>query len=75
MQTTLARTADNARTTADVAVGPDAQLEFVNYRSKKSCISVVSDGGMLRVVLMEFSISGYLIPTVNMDILRTALCR
>lgn len=34
-QTTLARTADNARATADVAVGPDAQLEFVNYRSRE----------------------------------------
>ena len=36
-QTTLGRMADNARATADVVVGLDAQLEFVNnyYRSRE----------------------------------------
>ena len=42
---------------------------------ENSCISVVSDGSLLRRVLMEFPISGSLIPTVTMNILRTALCR
>ena len=38
-------------------------------------MSVVPDGSLLRRVLMEFPISGTLIPTVTMNILRTALCR
>ena len=42
---------------------------------EKSCISVVLDGSLLKRVLMEFPISGSLIPTVTMNIVRTALCR